>query len=146
MRSHEYNTKQSNAIVEYLYGARDTHMTAAAIVRHFSAEAAEHIGRTTIYRHLERLTRDGVLRKYAAPGLSGACYQYAAGDCGAGIANEHYHLKCERCGTLLHLECDELPAVREHILSEHNFLLDTKRTVFYGVCNDCAAETEEENT
>jgi Fur family ferric uptake transcriptional regulator len=46
-------------------------------------------------------------------------------------------MKCEQCGKLIHLNCDEINAFFEHVSEEHGFVLDPKRTVFYGICNEC---------
>ena len=47
--------------------------------------------------------------------------------------------KCEKCGKLIHLHCDELEEIQTHILKEHRFKMDPMRTVFYGLCENCMA-------
>ena len=49
----------------------------------------------------------------------------------------HFHLKCEKCGTLIHLECHDLEQLSSHLMAEHGFALDPFRTVFYGLCENC---------
>ena len=48
-----------------------------------------------------------------------------------------FHCKCEKCGRLIHLKCEELSGIAGHLYSEHHFSLDPKRTVFYGICEKC---------
>jgi Fur family ferric uptake transcriptional regulator len=134
-----YSTKQRGAVLEYLRAARDRHVTAAAIAAHFAdTEAGERVGRTTVYRQLERLEREGLIRKYAGD-ANVACYQYTGGD--EETAQEHYHLKCESCGGLFHLQCRTLERIAEHILREHGFSVDSRKTVYYGICGACAAQS-----
>ena len=63
-----------------------------------------------------------------------ACYQYfdGTGDC-----HRHYHLKCLKCGKLLHAECEFLNDLSEHIEKEHDFVIDGEKTVLYGICGEC---------
>jgi Fur family ferric uptake transcriptional regulator len=139
-RPENYSTKQREAVLEYLRLMKDSHVTAAGIAAHFAhAEAGERVGRTTVYRQLERLEREGLIRKYAGD-ANIACYQYTGGD--EHSAREHYHLKCESCGGLFHLQCQTLERIAEHILREHNFRVDSRKTVYYGICGDCAAKGE----
>ena len=132
-RSANYNTRQREALIRYIISHRDSHLTAAQIVEHFENEDVA-IGRTTIFRHLEKLTASGVIRRYTTDGISGACYQYVESfdDCHA-----HLHLKCEDCGELQHLECDALDEMQHHFLKQHDFEVNALKTVFYGKCGSC---------
>jgi Fur family ferric uptake transcriptional regulator len=109
------------------------HVTVNQIVRHFGNREAA-IGQTTIYRHLEKLVNDGKIRKYLLTEGGGACYQYI--DAGKNC-REHFHLKCEQCGRLIHLDCDKLDRIRRHILREHDFQINMLKTTFYGKCKEC---------
>ena len=132
-RSGEYKTRQQKAILSYIASLDDSHVTAAQIVEHFEKEKIA-IGRTTIYRHLDRLTESGKLRRYITDGVSGACYQHV-GDMSE--CKIHLHLKCEGCGKLQHLDCDMLSEIQRHVLDEHSFRIDASRTVLYGNCDEC---------
>ena len=132
-RSVNYNTKQREAILSYIASLDGTHATAAQILEHF-AKAGVSISRPTVYRHLEKLTEKGKIRRYTTDGISGACYQYS--DSGA-ECHEHIHLKCEDCGELLHMECDKLKEIQQHFYSSHAFRVNALKTVFYGQCDDC---------
>ena len=134
-RSESYKTKQREAILSYIASLGGAHVTAAQIAGHFEGQPVS-IGRTTIYRHLEKLTESGKLRKFITDGVSGACYQFTEHqeDC-----HSHLHLKCESCGVLQHLECDSLGDLRRHILSDHAFEVNALKTVLYGTCERCAS-------
>lgn len=99
-------------------------------------EKGTSVGLTTLYRNLDRMVDEGLVNKYTIDGHGPACYEFIdrTGECG-----ESYHCRCEICGKLIHLHCDEVAGLRDHMLKEHGFRLDPKRTVFYGVCPDCIA-------
>jgi Fur family ferric uptake transcriptional regulator len=133
-RPDNYHTKQREAILNYIASLKDDHVTAAQIAGHFAAERTP-VGRTTVYRHLDKLAHDGKVRKYTADGVPGACYQYVASaeDC-----HGHLHLQCELCGELQHLECDKLSEIQQHVLDSHGFEVNALRTVLYGRCGHCS--------
>jgi Fur family ferric uptake transcriptional regulator len=41
------------------------------------------------------------------------------------------------------MSCDEINGFFAHVREEHGFVLDPKRTVFYGICEKCAAAASE---
>lgn len=132
-RPENYNTKQSEAILSYISSLGGAHVTVGQVVEHFE-EKNFPVGLTTVYRHLDKLVDSGKVRKYNIDGVTGACYQYVNGgdDC-----QEHFHLKCECCGKLLHLQCGLLDKIEQHISEEHTFQINTMKTVFYGRCKGC---------
>jgi Fur family ferric uptake transcriptional regulator len=112
----------------------DRHVTAHQVVQHFESTAAV-IGQTTVYRHLERMVAEGKLRQYMLSEGS-ACYQYIGPD---KACQEHFHLKCENCGTLIHLDCTLLDTMQGHLLHEHDFQINLLKTTLYGTCGACLA-------
>lgn len=131
-RPSSYTTKQGKAVLACLESQKGAHVTAAQIAEHLE-QAGVSIGRTTIYRQLERLSRDGRVRKYAIDG-AGACFQYADG---CGDMGEHFHLKCEGCGEVVHLNGGMLPGITQDIRNNYEFEVDVNKTVFYGRCGTC---------
>ena len=91
----------------------------------------------------EKLEQDGLVRRYSLDDRGSACWQYAGTDGAAGACRHHFHLKCTECGTLFHLNCDHLQEIAAHVASEHGFCIDPARTVFYGICADCAVLNEQ---
>ena len=132
----EYNTRQKEYILEYLRANDRRHVSVGDILEHLRQTGRE-VGTTTVYRYLDRLTRSGEVRKYVIDETSGACYQYISDSDGC---LEHFHLKCIRCGRLLHVNCNYLKEAGEHILAHHGFHVDRSKTVFYGICETCGAE------
>lgn len=138
--SQGYRTRQRELIWNYLCDHRAQHIVAEDIVEHLRA-IGEPVGKSTVYRYLERLVEEGQVRKFFLEEGMSACYQLAAGegeDC-----HEHFHLKCLRCGRLLHIECEYLSEVEQHIFGSHRFRVDNTKTVLYGICEDCALGEEK---
>lgn len=134
MDRNNYNTKQRDEILEFFNRHRGRCYTAKEII--ISGEITS--GEATVYRTLTKLTNQGVLKKFT-DGNSGACYQLGESE---KCAN-HFHLKCERCGKLIHIDCDVMFEMREHIQQIHGFRVDTGKTVIYGICSDCAGENND---
>ena len=117
-----YNTKQSKMVFDILLENKDRHLTADEIFEKLR-KSGESVGKTTIYRHLEKLCASGEVRKFTGGDGDSACYQYAG--------------KNAECRELIHAECKFLSELSAHIYNEHGFKVDGSRTVLYGVCGDC---------
>ena len=138
MASRNYRTKQRAELIAFLEANRGEHMSAKELCGRLGKHGVE-IGTATVYRQLEALVKDGLVRKYIIDESSPACFEYVGekDDC----SDEHcFHCLCTKCGKLYHVECDHLAEVGNHLLSDHGFTIDPQRTVFYGVCADCTAE------
>lgn len=127
-----YKTRQRTVITELIEQNGDKHITVDELVSQLEA-AGESVGRTTVYRCLEKLEQEGTVRKYIPAGKEGCCYQYV----GHNGCKEHFHLKCEKCGRLIHIECNHLDELSNHISAEHGFIINELKTVLYGVCEGC---------
>lgn len=130
----DYKTKQKELILSYLKNCPLPHVTAGDISLHLK-NSGSPVGTATVYRSLEKMVEAGLVRRYSLD--EGACYQYVGGkeEC-----REHFHLKCLKCGSLIHVDCDFLSTLAPHILEHHGFLVDNSRTVMYGLCGECRKE------
>lgn len=128
----EYNTKQREAILRFFENNGDKHYTAAEIESGLAA-MGEKLGKATVYRRLDRLVDEGLVRRFVADDAKSCCYQYAGGD---GCKN-HFHLKCMSCGELMHIECDYLDEMKAHVLEHHGFMVDISKITICGVCEKC---------
>lgn len=130
-----YHTRQMKELMEYLKMVEGKHVTVVDIQNYFQ-EKGKQVGVTTIYRHLDRMVGEGTVAKYIVDEKTSACYEYLG-------EGEHchpdacFHCKCEKCGKLIHLHCNELIHVHEHVWNSHGFQVNGKRTVLYGLCEDC---------
>ena len=131
MKRNAYMTGHKKQILDFLMHHRDRHYTVEEIV---DALAGENPcpGKSTVYRQIAKLWEDGIIRRFESADCDSFVYQYAVGE----GCDHHFHLKCARCGKLLHMDCDKLQDVREHILKDHGFLIGGA-SVIYGVCAAC---------
>ncbi len=135
MARSNYNTKQKDLLASYLKETGGKHFTVEDVRKHFASKNCE-IGVATVYRYLEKMIGEGVVSKYIIDEHSAACFQYLdEKECDR--KHEHFHLKCEVCGKLIHLESKALSFAQNKIDAEYGFSVDPKRTVLYGVCSDC---------
>lgn len=89
------------------------------------------VGEATVFRCLTHLSAKGFLKKYES--ADGALYQYnRKGEC-----DRHFHLKCLACGKIIHLDCELMHSISDHIAKDHSFAVDISRTVIYGCCANC---------
>ncbi|MBR2785941.1 MAG: transcriptional repressor [Clostridia bacterium] len=128
----KYNTKQREKILAYLKENKDSNVTADEILNHFKS-IENGIGKATVYRFLNDLVEQNTIKKYMVEDRNCSCYQYIEEK----NCDEHYHLKCKKCNKIIHLECDEFKKLQGHIAEEHDFELDSVKTVLYGICKEC---------
>ena len=130
----KYKTKQREILINYLKSASGKHITAGDVCDYFKKSGSE-IGQSTVYRQLESLVDEGVINKYNVDATSPACFEYMGADSHGG--ETCFHCKCEKCGKLIHLHCEELEEIGAHLMSDHSFKVDPIRTVIYGLCEAC---------
>ncbi|MCR4793541.1 MAG: transcriptional repressor [Lachnospiraceae bacterium] len=133
-----YRTKQREILLKFFEKKPGVHITAGEVLEYMNSRG-ESIGQATIYRQLEKLVDEGLLNKYAMTPAGPACFEYV-GMSAHKSGGTCFHCKCEKCGRLIHMHCDELEGISTHILNEHGFKINPLRTVFYGICEDCNDE------
>ena len=131
-----YKTKHQTELTEYLKKRPGVHFTVAEVCDYFRSKGRP-IGTTTVYRQIEHMVHEGSVSKYLIDGSSAACFSYNADT--ESCDNECFHCKCEQCGRLIHLHCEELSSIKDHLSAHHAFQLNPLKTVFYGVCEQCAS-------
>ena len=132
-RISNYNTRQRDMILDFLKDSEGEHVTADEILNYFE-EKGTPVGKATVYRYLDLLEKQEIVRRYQIDGRRKCCYQYIKD---IEHCKHHYHLKCVKCEKLFHITCEELDHVSEHMIREHGFLVDESRTVYYGICEEC---------
>ena len=135
-----YRTRQLEDLRRYLAAHAGRHLTVRDI-RDGLASAGAPVGRTTVYRLLERLVGEGCVVRHATGARAAACYEFTGPDACRG---EPFHCYCESCGKLLHLHCPSWDRLKAHLSREHRFRLDSVRTVFYGLCANCTPAPKKE--
>lgn len=133
MGENSYSTSSRKNMQAYLEMNRDRTVTASDIDAYLKAHNCE-VNMTTIYRYLDKLTKEGKVMKYVAEKGSQAAYQYVEH---GHHCDSHLHLKCIRCGRIVHLECGFMDEISHHIWEDHGFALQCKNSILYGTCKEC---------
>lgn len=137
MARQPYNTRQRELVRSLMVAHANSYLTVDAVSA-LLASGGHHIGRTTVYRALERLSAEGLVAKVA--GIRGEAAQYRGIPAGAAShPGETGQLRCVRCGRAFPLDCEMLASFDSHVLHEHGFAIDPKLTVLYGMCAACRA-------
>ena len=127
-----YNTKQSQIILDFLKRNSNKDLTAEQILQYVNRKE-KICGLTTVYRQLKNLVSENKIKKYYIANNSSCFYQYISDD----ECHEHLHFKCEKCGKTLHLEKFNIQDINSTLSKQYNILVDTSKTVLYGLCNNC---------
>ncbi len=139
----KYQTEQKKLLTAFLKSHPERQFSAEQLAEIFADEGEEGatLGKSTIYRLVVQLTEDGILRRFPKQQGRGWLYQYhSESDC-----KGHLHLKCTKCGALVHLECGLSSELLRHIEKNHRFAVDNSASVLYGVCGKCTDEEKREN-
>lgn len=145
-----YQTPARRALVDFFASNPDRQFTAEQIctllcdtddrIAH-RASRGEFIGKSTVYRQLSRLCAEGRLRRFedvAPDGSAVHVYQYLPDD----GCEQHFHLKCLRCGRVSHLACGQTDALLAHIRAAHGFSVDCGSSMLYGLCDRCGGNDD----
>ncbi len=133
-------TQKRLLILEVLKGLGG-HPTALEIFMKVK-EKCPKIGLSTVYRTLELLTKNGILRKFVM-GDGQARYEYAKGE-------HHHHLICQVCGKIIDYsdfikeETELVKKIEENLKEKYGFEIQTHTFQFYGICPDCQKRCKEE--
>ena len=138
----EYKTKPRHLIIEYLKTNADTRFTARDILNAIN-DAECNLNRSTVYRNLERLCKEGVLVKYKETDIQATCYQYSEKH---GSCHSHMHAQCSDCCKIFHLDNDILDDAARKMQSEYGIDIDYGKTVLIGVCRECKAQEKKSST
>lgn len=86
------------------------------------------IGRATVYRTLELLTRLGIVRPIFV-GEDGPLYIRVQGG--------HHHMVCSSCGRIIDFDQCVAGTMIDDLRARYGFEADSHLLEFYGVCRDC---------
>ncbi|MBW9212530.1 MULTISPECIES: Fur family transcriptional regulator [Terrabacteria group] len=126
-------TEQKKAILEAIHG-EGKHLSAEQ-VKSLLSEQGLDIGLATVYRNLNQLAEDGVIRK-----MVGENFNLFDGN-----PNPHDHFVCLKCGKLIdlgNLPYDSCPD-RQLEMACPELKLISHTTLFEGYCHDCQEEDKK---
>ena len=123
-----YNTNQRQIIVDFLKNNSETQYTIEQI-----ASKTVSVGKSTVYRLINKMVDEGVVRRTVKGNSRQFLYQYAAT---AGCAS-HLHMKCRECGKILHMDDERSKDLMNLLQESTKFDLDIKETLLMGTCEKC---------
>ena len=130
-----YNTKQKEKILELI-----SNINKSFTVKDVYLSLNKKVGLTTIYRLVDKLVDDGLISK-SIDSNNTTYYQYL-GHCDE---DNHFYLKCTNCEKLIHIDCDCINELKNHIFKEHNFMSNKDNIIIEGLCNKCNKEVKNES-
>lgn len=123
-----YRTEQKQ-LIEKMFEENADMFFSVEDIEKYMKKHNQSVGQTTIYRSLKRLEEKELVRIEVKDNKK--FYQYIADECSG-----HFHLKCKKCGKIIHLECREFEDVTSHIYEHHRFIMD-HNMIIYGLCDKC---------
>ena len=126
------NTIQKDLVRNAVYEMK-RHVTANEVYE-FIKEAYPTIGKGTVYRNLDILIEEGALRKIELPDGPNR-FDFAL--------NNHYHVRCIKCGNVSDVDMDEIPNLLERINNTHGIKFLDYDILFKGICLKCMGKEKE---
>ncbi len=130
----EYKTKSRNLIIDYMKNNINKRFTARDVLDGIRCEG-EELDRSTVYRNLERLCKEGRLVKFKDTDINAACYQYTEDNC---LCHQHMHAQCSKCGKIFHIDNKMIKDMSDRMKSEYGIIIDYGKTVIACVCSSCS--------
>ena len=127
-----YKTKQKEKILEEIQSLKKE-FTVMDLYENLN----HTIGLTTIYRLIDKLVEEGKVQKLPGKG-NNTYYQYLE-EC---ELENHFYLKCSKCGEMIHVDCDCVNDLSHHVKKEHGFELSKNHILMSGLCKKCWEENK----
>ena len=121
-RSEVYNTRQRAIILNVMKNT----------IKDIYNYAKDKTGLTTIYRLADKLVQDGRLSKNI--GKDNTTYYQYLEECNE---DNHFYLKCDYCGDMIHIDCDCIKDLSSHIFKKHKFKPNKEHIIINGICDRC---------
>ena len=96
------------------------------------------VSRQAVYDVLAALTGAGLLRRIEPAGAA-ALFEVRVGD-------NHHHLVCRNCGTIVDVDCVVGPAPCLEPSHTHDFAVDEAEITWWGLCGTCQSARDSTGT
>ncbi|OWZ83855.1 Fur family transcriptional regulator [Natranaerobius trueperi] len=123
-------TPQREAILEIFLENPDWHLSAKEILNLVSKKYP-NIGIATVYRSLKILEELGIIQEINFEEDQNR-YELTISQ------QEHHHLLCLKCQSIIEIRYDLLENLKDSILNEHNFEVKDLKLQFHGYCSKCS--------
>jgi Fur family ferric uptake transcriptional regulator len=127
-------TKPREKVLNAIYGLEG----------HFTVDELESIledftgsRRATIYRTIKHMLEAGLLAKVQTNTHAKVAYEHTIGH------PHHDHLVCDRCGSIVEFNDEQIEALQEKVAEKFGFKLLYHSTVMTGVCPTCQNKMEK---
>ena len=130
-----YHTEQKKALLDFLTRHCDTPFTIEELVRAMEEELGPEAvpGKSTVYRLMTRLVDEGTVKRFVKGNSRHFLYQIVAGE----HCRHHFHLKCTRCGKLIHMDDKASEKILQEVLLGSDFTVSQEQTTLFGCCKEC---------
>lgn len=124
----KYATKQREELMNFFEKNPDRQFTAGQI-----AEALSNgkISKSSVYRNLNELEKEGTISRAVKESCREAVYQYTK----AKKCKNAIHLACIKCGSIKHMNKESARKVREAVVGTDGFYIGN--AFVYGICQNC---------
>lgn len=127
MARDKYDTKQKELILDIIKNEKKEFT-----IKDIFNKLKGNVGLTTIYRLVEELEKENLLSK-SINESNKAYYQYLE-KCDE---ENHFYLKCNNCKKMIHIDCNCIEELSNHIKNEHCFKLNKEKIIINGLCSNC---------
>jgi Fur family ferric uptake transcriptional regulator len=125
-------TRQRRIILEELRGNR-THPTASDVYE-LVRRRLPQISLGTVYRNLELLSEQGLVRKLE---LGNSQRRFDA------VTENHYHLRCVQCGRIEDAPIEPVMTLENAVRGASNYEIIGHRLEFMGLCPACRKDLKQ---
>ncbi len=131
----EYTTNQRQLLLSFFEENPHQPFSALMLAQKLSSNG---ISQSAIYRNLMRLEKEGHLARVVRQGSREALFRYTKS---SHCANT-LHLICTNCGEVSHPSPSPAHTLLEQLQNLDGFMLDSTKTVLYGLCRQCTQPTK----
>lgn len=123
-----YHTQQRKLLLAFFAKQADKQFTIDDLER-----SVEGVSISAIYRNINQMVEDGIVRRFQKESGRKFLYQYIGGRACA----QHLHLTCSGCGAILHMDQETSEMLIEAVSKSTDFKLDQSKTMLFGYCASC---------
>lgn len=130
-----YKTEQKRELINFLTKNSHRSFTIDEMCRGMTADAncISPPGKSTVYRLIPKLLDDNIIKQFNNGASCKTTYQLVGGQ----ECREHIHLKCTKCGRILHTGHSFTKQLSNSLRNTEAFQISIDDTVLFGLCKDC---------
>ena len=129
-----YQTQQRNLLISFFESHPGEAFTIDEIMQCLQNEQEADVpSRSTVYRTVAELEKEGSLKRSYLSKRRRSAYQYHD----AHACASHLHIRCEKCNALMHLDTKVSDTITRLLQNDANISLDVGNTVLLGCCKKC---------